>query len=151
MASLRQSNHAFGPNCVALQEEFAAWNGNKYCAASNSGTAALHMGLAACEVGCGDEVITTTLSWTSSATCIMHHNAIPVFVDIDWDTQLIDPEKIEAAITPKTRPLPCIIGIPCDGCDQRCRNISSCYEILSGPRGDVQRQKGWNDRTLRRL
>ena len=116
LASLRQSNHAFGPNCVALQEEFAAWNGNKYCAASNSGTAALHMGLAACEVGCGDEVITTTLSWTSSATCIMHHNAIPVFVDIDWDTQLIDPEKIEAAITPKTRAILPVHywGLPCD-------------------------------------
>lgn len=116
LASLRQSNHAFGPNCVKLQEEFAAWNGNKFCAACNSGTAALHMGLAACDVGCGDEVITTTLSWTSSATCIMHHNAIPVFVDIDWNTQLIDPAKIEAAITRKTKAILPVHywGLPCD-------------------------------------
>ena len=95
LASLRQNNHAFGPNCGALQNEFAQWNGNKFCCATNSGTAALHMGLAACGVGAGDEVITTTLSWTSSATCIIHHNAIPIFVEIDWATMLIDPAKIE--------------------------------------------------------
>src|SRR5690348_7875496 len=66
LASLRQNAHAWGPNCTALQDEFAAWNGNKFCAATNSGTAALHMGIAACEIGAGDEVITTCLSWTSS-------------------------------------------------------------------------------------
>lgn len=116
LASLRQIKHAWGPNCVALQEEFAAWNGNKFCSATNSGTAALHMGIAACGIGAGDEVITTTLSWTSSATCILHHNAIPVFVDVDWDSMLIDPAKIEAAITPNTKAiLPVHFwGVPCD-------------------------------------
>ncbi len=116
LASLRQNNHAFGPNCVALQDEFAKWNGNKFCCATNSGTAALHMGLAACGVGAGDEVITTTLSWTSSATCIIHHNAIPIFVEIDWDTMLIDPAKIEAAITSKTKAILPVHywGLACD-------------------------------------
>lgn len=103
LESLRGDQHAWGPHCVRLQEEFAAWNGNRFCAAANSGTAALHMGLAACDISAGDEVITTSLSWTSTATCILHHNAIPIFVDIDWRSMHIDPERIEAAITPKTR------------------------------------------------
>lgn len=103
MASLEGGKHSFGPNCVALQEEFAAWNGNRYALTTNSGTAALHMGLVACEVGVGDEVIVTAYSWSSSATCILQHNAIPVFVDIDFDTINIDVDKIEAAITNRTR------------------------------------------------
>lgn len=116
LASLRQNSHAWGPNCVALQNEFAEWNGNKFCAATNSGTAALHMGLAACGVGAGDEVITTTLSWTSSATCILHHNAIPIFVDVEWKTMLLDPSKIEEAISPKTKAILPVHywGVPCD-------------------------------------
>jgi perosamine synthetase len=116
LASLHQSFHAFGPNCTALQDEFAVWNGNKFCAATNSGTASLHMGIAACGIGPGDEVITTTLSWTSTATSIMHHNAIPVFVEVDWDSMLIDPSRIEAAITPKTKAIIPVHywGVPCD-------------------------------------
>jgi perosamine synthetase len=101
--SLRGGKYAWGPNCVKLQEEFARWNGNKFCGATNSGTAALHMGVAACGVSAGDEVITTALSWTSTGTCILHHNAIPIFVDVDWKTMNIAPSKIEAAITPRTR------------------------------------------------
>lgn len=103
LASLRGSNHAFGPNCVAFEKEFAAWNGNRFAITTNSGTAALHMCVAACGCSEGDEVIVTAFSWSSSATCILHHNCIPVFVDIDWATMNIDVDKIEAAITPKTR------------------------------------------------
>jgi len=116
LASVRGTAHAFGPNCSALQEEFAKWNGNKFCGATNSGTGALHMGVAACDVCAGDEVITTALSWTSTATSILHHNAIPVFVDVDWDSMLIDPAKIEAAITPHTRAIIPVHywGAPCE-------------------------------------
>ena len=116
LASLRQDRHAFGPHAEALQEAFAEWNGNRFCMATNSGTAALHMCVAACGIGAGDEVITTALSWTSSATCILHHNAIPIFVDVDWETMLIDPAKVEAAITPKTRGILVVHywGIVCD-------------------------------------
>ena len=105
MASLEGSNHAFGPNCEAFEREFAAWNGNRYAITTNSGTAALHMCVAACGCGAGDEVIVPAYSWTSSATCILHHNAIPVFVDIDFATMNIDTSKIEAAITEKTKAL----------------------------------------------
>ena len=103
LASLRGSNHAFGPNCVEFEKEFAAWNGNRYAITTNSGTAALHMAIAACGCSEGDEIIVTAYSWSSSATCILHHNCIPVFVDIDFDTINIDVDKIEAAITPKTK------------------------------------------------
>ena len=101
--SLMGDKHAFGPNCVAFQEEFAAWNGNKYAITTNSGTAALHMCLVACDCGTGDEVIVPAYTWSSSATCVMQHNCIPVFVDIDFDTMNIDPDKIEEAITHRTK------------------------------------------------
>lgn len=101
--SLNGGKHAFGPNCTAFQNEYAAWNGSKYAIFTNSGTAALHMGVYAAGVGAGDHVIVTSYSWSSSATCILHHNAIPIFVDIDFDTINIDVDKIEAAITPRTK------------------------------------------------
>ncbi len=103
LASLESDRHAFGPNCVALEKEFAAWNGNKYAITTNSGTAALHMAVAAVGCGAGDHVLVSAYSWSSSATCILHHNCIPVFVDIDFDTINMDTSKIEAAITPRTK------------------------------------------------
>jgi dTDP-4-amino-4,6-dideoxygalactose transaminase len=92
-----------GPHNIAFEKEFCEYNGNKYALFTNSGTAALHMCLVGCGVGAGDHVLVTAFSWSSSATCILHHNAIPIFVDIDFDTFLIDPKKIEAAITPRTK------------------------------------------------
>jgi len=103
LAALEQSCHTYGSNCTRFQEEWAAWNGNKFAILTNSGTAALHMCLVACDCGCGDEVLVPAYSWSSSATCILHHNAIPVFVDVKFDTMNIDEDKIEAAITPKTK------------------------------------------------
>ena len=103
LASLEGTTHTFGPNCVAFQEEFAAWNGNRYGVTTNSGTAALHMCVFACDCGTGDEIIVPAYSWSSSATCILQHNCIPVFVDVDFDTMNIDVSEIEAAITSKTK------------------------------------------------
>ena len=103
LAALEGGKLTFGANCQAFQDEFAAWNGNRYAITTNSGTAALHMCVSACDCGVGDEVIVPAYSWSSSATCILHHNALPVFVDIDFDTMNIDVAKIEAAITPRTK------------------------------------------------
>ena len=103
LASLEGDDHAFGPNCQVFQEEFAAWNGNRHAVTTNSGTAALHMCVAACGCGAGDEVLVPAYTWSSSATCVLHHNGIPVFVDIDFDTMNMDVEKIEAAVTPRTK------------------------------------------------
>jgi perosamine synthetase len=116
LASLEGDKHTFGPNCTAFQEEFAAWNGNRYAITTNSGTAALHMCVAACGCGAGDQVIVPAYSWSSSATCILQHNSIPVFVDIDFDTMNVDVSKIEAAITPKTKAIMVVHlhGLPVD-------------------------------------
>ncbi|NLX60031.1 MAG: DegT/DnrJ/EryC1/StrS family aminotransferase [Phycisphaerae bacterium] len=103
LASLEGGQPTYGPNYKALEQEFAQWSGLKHALFCNSGTAALHMALVACEVGCGDEVIVPAYTWPSSATCCLHHNAIPVFVDIDWDTMNIDVGRIEAAVTPRTK------------------------------------------------
>ena len=106
----------YAPEVAALQEEFADYIGTKYCIATNSGTAALHMAIAASGIGPGDEVITSAFSFLASATCILHHNAIPVFVDIDPVTYNIDAEKIEEKVTEKTKAIiPVHIhGLPCD-------------------------------------
>lgn len=116
LASLDGGRHAFGPNCTLLEEEFAAWNGNKHAVTTNSGTAALHMAVAACDCGPGDEVLVTAYSWSSSATCILHHNALPVFVDIDWTSMTMDAAKLEAAITPRTKAIIAVHlhGLPAD-------------------------------------
>lgn len=116
LQSLRQGRHSFGPHIQLLEEEFGAWNGNRFCLATNSGTSALHLCVAACGVGPGDEVITSALSYSSSAACILHHNAIPVFLDCEWNTMHIDPAKIEAAITPKTKAILAVhyLGVSCD-------------------------------------
>jgi len=94
---------ADGPETAAWQKEWAEFCGVEHCLATNSGTAALHMAVAAAGVEPGDEIITTALSWTSSGTCILHHGGIPVFVDIDPRTYNIDVTKIEAAISPNTK------------------------------------------------
>lgn len=101
--SLEGNKPTYGPNYKALDREFAQWAGFEHGVFCNSGTAALHMALVACRCGCGDEVIVPAYTWPSSATCCLHHNAIPVFVDIDWATMNIDVERIEAAVTPRTR------------------------------------------------
>jgi len=107
---------AYAPEAVSLQEEFAKYIGIKHCIAVNSGTAALHMAVAAAGVGPGDEVITSAFSFLASATALLHHNAIPVFVDIEPDTFNIDPQKIEEKISSKTKAIiPVHIhGIPAD-------------------------------------
>jgi perosamine synthetase len=106
----------YAPEVVALQEEFAEYTGTKYCIATNSGTAALHMAVAAADIGPGDEVITSAFSFLASATSILHHNALPVFTDIDPVTYNIDVNKIEEKITEKTKAIiPVHIhGLPCD-------------------------------------
>lgn len=94
---------AAAPEVTSLEKEWADYQGVRYCLVTNSGTAALHMAVAAAGVEPGDEVITTPLSWTSTATCILHHNAIPIFADIDPATYNVDPRRIEEKITSRTR------------------------------------------------
>ena len=91
------------PQADRLEEEFAEWVGAKHCLVVNSGTAALHCAVAGVGVRAGDQVILPADTFVASAMAVLHHNAIPVFVDVDPHTHLLDPAKIEASITEHTR------------------------------------------------
>jgi dTDP-4-amino-4,6-dideoxygalactose transaminase len=86
----------------AFEQSYAKLTGAKHCIATNSGTSALVASLGALGVGPGDEVIVTPYTFIASVTSIMLHHALPVFVDVDPESFLIDPAKIEAAITERT-------------------------------------------------
>jgi len=104
------------PQVSALEKAWAQYTGAKYCLTTTSGTAALHMALAAVGVGPGDEVITSAFTFLASASCALHQNAIPVFVDIDARTYNMDPAKLEAVINERTKAIiPVHIqGLPAD-------------------------------------
>lgn len=104
------------PEVVALEREYAEYTGTKYCLALNSGTAALHACVAGIGIEPGDEVLVPALTFLASATCVMHHNAIPVFVDIDPRTCNIDYTKIEEKINDKTKAIIAVDyqGLPAD-------------------------------------
>lgn len=92
-----------GEKIRELENNFANYHGVKYAISVNNATAGLHAALAASGVGPGDEVIVTPYSFTSSATCILMQNAIPIFADVDLETYNIDPEEIKKKITPRTK------------------------------------------------
>lgn len=100
----------------AFEERFAAYIGTEYAIATNSGTAALHTALASVGIKKGDEVITTAFSFFASASCVLMQNATPVFVDIDPKTYNIDPAKIEANLSARTRAIIPVhlYGQPCE-------------------------------------
>lgn len=99
-----------------LEEQFGAFQQCQYAVSVTNGTAALEVAIRALGIGFGDEVILTPYTFIASATAIVLNNAIPVFVDIDPTTYNIDPEQIEAAITPNTKAIMAvhIAGLPCD-------------------------------------
>lgn len=92
-----------GKKIREFEANFAAYHGTKYAVAVNSGTAALHVALAAAGVGPGDEVITTPYSFTSTASSILMHNAVPIFADVNMRTFNIEPDEIRKAVTPRTK------------------------------------------------
>jgi perosamine synthetase len=86
-----------------FEKNFARHLGVEHAIATSSCTGAMHMGLAALGVGAGDEVILADTNWIATVAPIIHLGAKPVFVDILADTWCLDPDKVEAAITPKTK------------------------------------------------
>ena len=94
---------AQGPKVAALEKRFAELSDVKHAIATSSGTTALHIALLAHGIGPGDEVITTPFTFIASANSIIYTGAKPVFVDVEEDTFNINPELIEAAVTPRTK------------------------------------------------
>lgn len=101
---------------VQYEEKFAKVNNVPYAFMTNGGTNALFLSLQALEVGPGDEVITTTTTFIATINAIFNTHAIPIFVNIDPETGLIDPDLVEKAITENTKAiLPVHLGgFPCD-------------------------------------
>ncbi len=94
---------AQGRRVAQLEERFAAFTGTRHCIATANGTLALMATFAGLGLGPGDEVITVAHTFAATANAILFTGATPVFVDIEPDTYLIDANRIEAAITPRTR------------------------------------------------
>jgi len=101
------ATNGWGEHCYEyinrFEQSFKQYLGVKYAIATSSCTGALHMGLAALGIGPGDEVILADTNWIATAAPITYLGAEPVFVDILPDTWCIDPDKIETAITSKTK------------------------------------------------
>lgn len=113
---LRSGSYILGKHNKALEEDLADYVGVKHAVALNSGTDALHLALRALDIGEGDEVISVAFTFVATTEAIGIVGARPVFVDIDKDTFNIDAEKIENAITPKTKAIIPVhlYGQPCN-------------------------------------
>lgn len=98
-----RSEFILGSEVRAFEEEFARYCDASHCVALNSGTSALHLALLALGVGAADEVITTTSTFVATVEAVSYTGAKPVLVDIDAGTGCIDPDKVEAAITGRTK------------------------------------------------
>lgn len=92
-----------GPVTKEFEEGLAEYLGRKSAVAMSSCTSALFLCLKALDIGPGDEVITTPMTFIATSNVILHAGATPVFVDVEPDTGLIDPQEVQAAITDKTR------------------------------------------------
>lgn len=114
--ALQQDYITTGPEVNIFEREYAEYVGAKYAVAVSSGTAALHVSCLTLGIGPGDEVITTPITFLSSANCVMYCGAKVVFADIDKDTYNISPIEIEKKITEKTKAIIPVhfAGQPCD-------------------------------------
>ena len=105
-----------GPKIPEFEQKFTDVVHAKEAVAVSNGTAALHTAMYALGIHEGDEVIVPTMTFAATANCVMFLGAKPVFTDVDPDTLLIDPDKIEEKITPRTKAIIAVdyAGQPCD-------------------------------------
>lgn len=105
-----------GPKAARFEKELAAYNRVPFCMAVSSATAAQEIALQALRLAPGDEVITSPMTWVSTLSTIVLQGGIPVLVDMKADTMNLDPEGLEAAITPRTKGIVPVhfAGLPCE-------------------------------------
>lgn len=101
--TLRSGWLTAGPKVRRFEESLREYVGSQHAVAVNSCTAGLHLALAACDIGEGDEVITTPLTFAATVNVILHQRARPVLADICPDDYNLDPEQVKRRITPRTR------------------------------------------------
>lgn len=113
---LRSGWLSLGPTGPRFERALADAVDASHCAAVSSGTAGLHLCVRVAAVGPGDEVITSPYSFAASANCAIYEGATPVFADVDPSTYNLDPAKVEAAITERTKAIVAvdIFGYPCE-------------------------------------
>ncbi len=113
---LLSGRYASGPKVKEFEEAFARYVGVEHAVAVNSGTAALHVIMAALGIAAGDEVIVPPLSFFATVSSVLHAGAVPVFADIDPETYCLDPAGVEQALTERTKAvLPVhLFGQSCD-------------------------------------
>jgi len=102
-AVLESGQYVLGPEVAAFEREFAGKIGVKHALAVNSGTSALHLALLAHGIGPGDDVVTVSMTFIATAAAIAYTGATPVFVDVDPVRYTMDPDKLEAALTSRTK------------------------------------------------
>lgn len=109
-------NYWTGQECREFEKEFAAWAGSEHAVALANGTVALDLALQALGIGVGDEVVVTPRTFLASVSSIVNAGAIPVFADVDNESQNITAETIRAVLTSRTRAVICVhlAGWPCD-------------------------------------
>jgi len=115
-ACLRSGWLSTGPRAMRFERELAAYLGVRHALGASSGTAALHLAVLAAGVGPGDEVITTPMTWVSTANVLLHAGARPVFVDVEPGTLNLDAGRVAEALSPRTKALLPVhfAGQPCD-------------------------------------
>ncbi len=131
-----------GPKTKLLEKQLADYAGAKKCVCLNSATAGMETALRLLDIGPGDEVITSAYTYSASASIIHHVGAKIVLADIDENTGLIDPQKIEEAITDKTKAIIPVdlAGIPCDY-DAIFRAVERKRSLFK-PKGEIQEKLG---------
>ena len=109
-------NYWTGQEARSFEKEFAEWSGTEYAVALANGTVALDLALKALGIGAGDEVIVTSRTFLASVSSIVNAGAIPVFADVDLDSQNFTADTIRSVLTPRTKALICVhlAGWPCD-------------------------------------
>ena len=105
-----------GPKIEAFERAFAEFVGSLNAVAVSSGTAALHAAVFATGISSGDEVITSPMTFAATANSVVFQGGIPIFVDVDPETLLIDPCGVEDRISPRTKAIIAVdyAGQPCD-------------------------------------
>lgn len=105
-----------GPKVAEFEQKFAEFVGAKHAVSVNSGTAALHAAMFALGIGPGDEVIVPPMTFAATANCVVFQGGAPIFVDVEPDTLLLDPNQVEAKITSHTKAIIAVdyAGQPCD-------------------------------------
>lgn len=116
VAALRSDWLTTGPEVAAFEADLATWTGGAGCAAVSSGTAALHVAYAAAEIGPGDEVVMSPMTFVATAATAVAQGANVVFADVEEDTATLDPAAVRAALTARTRAVTAVdyAGHPAD-------------------------------------